>query len=62
LKQEWAALESEKKLLYKKHHEVKLRHKELQTALINADNMLGNRQAPQQERQAMKKSYGYGVR
>ena len=62
LKQEWATLETEKKLLYKKYHKVKPQHKELQTALINADNILGNRQAPQQERQTQKKSHGYGVR
>jgi hypothetical protein len=62
LKQEWATLESEKKMLYKKYHEVKSRHKELQTSLINADYMLGIRQAPQQELQVTKKSHDYGVR
>ena len=55
LKQEWATLDSEKKLLYKKYHEVKTQHKELQTALMNADNILGVRQPQQQEHHVPRK-------
>ncbi|GHV11565.1 hypothetical protein FACS1894219_02910 [Clostridia bacterium] len=62
LKQEWATLESEKKLLYKDYHAVKPRHKELQTALMNADNILRGNITPQQERQVPKKSRDYGAR
>jgi hypothetical protein len=62
LKQEWATLESEKKILYKEYHEVKPRHKELQTALMNADNILGRNNAPEQERQTPRKSHSYGAR
>ncbi|GHT86213.1 hypothetical protein FACS18947_5870 [Bacteroidia bacterium] len=62
LKQEWATLESEKKLLYKDYHAVKPRHKELQTALMNADNILHGHTTPQQERQVPKKSRDYGAR
>jgi hypothetical protein len=40
LKQEWATLDSEKKLLYKDYHALTPRHKELQTALMNAQNIL----------------------
>ena len=62
LKQEWATFEAEKKLRYKDYHALKPRHKELQTALMNADNMLGTRQARTQERQTPRKSYDYGAR
>jgi len=41
LKQVWATLDSEKKSLYKDYHALTLRHKELQTALMNARNILG---------------------
>jgi hypothetical protein len=41
LKQEWATFDSEKKLLYKDYHALTPRHKELQTAMMNARNMLG---------------------
>jgi hypothetical protein len=41
MKQEWATLDSEKKLLYKNYYRVKDNHKDLQTALHNAERMLG---------------------
>jgi predicted nucleic acid-binding Zn-ribbon protein len=62
LKQEWATLESEKKLLYKDYYAVKPRHKELQTALMNADNLLRGYNLQEQERQVPKKSHDHGAR
>jgi hypothetical protein len=49
-------------LLYRDYHNIKPRHKELQTALMNADNILGNHTTPEQERQTPKKSRDYGAR
>jgi hypothetical protein len=57
LKQEWATLESEKKLLYKDYHAITPRHKELQTALMNASNLLRGNTLQVQERQAPRKSH-----
>jgi hypothetical protein len=62
LKQEWAALDSQKKLLYKKYHSIKPEHQKLQTALMNAENMLGINKTQQHERQAQRKSHDYGAR
>jgi hypothetical protein len=62
LKQEWATLESEKKLLYRDYHALTPRYKELQTALMNADNLLRGNSLPQQERQTPKKSHDHGAR
>ena len=50
LKQEWATFESEKKLLYKYYYAAKPRHKKLQTALMNADNLLRGNNLHEQER------------
>jgi predicted nucleic acid-binding Zn-ribbon protein len=62
LKQEWATFESEKKLLYKDYCAVNPRHKELQTALMNADNLLRGNNLQERERQTPKKSYDRGAR
>ena len=62
LKQEWATLESEKKLLYRDYHALTPRYKELQTALMNADNILRGNPIQVQERQPPKKSYDRDAR
>jgi hypothetical protein len=41
LKQEWATLDSEKKCLYRDYYRAKDTHKELQTALLNTEQILG---------------------
>ena len=43
LKQAWATLESEKKCLYRDYYRAKDKHKELQTALLNTEQILGIR-------------------
>jgi hypothetical protein len=66
LKQEWATLDSKKKLLYKDYHALTPRHKELQTALINARNILGIDNDGQKREQTQARQYtlprDYGAR
>jgi uncharacterized protein YbcV (DUF1398 family) len=57
LKQEWATLDSEKKCLYRDYYRAKDKHKDLQTALLNTEQILGMRngqvreQEPEQQHQ-----------
>jgi hypothetical protein len=59
LKQEWATLESQRKLAYKDYYALKERNKELQTALANVNEILHGHTPQEQERSAPKKSYGH---
>lgn len=62
LKQEWAALDAKKRSLYRDYHAIKPRHKELQTALMNAENILNGKQLPEPEREAQRKTRDNGAR
>jgi hypothetical protein len=41
LKQEWATLDAAKKSLYRDYHQAKDNNRDLQTALYNAERLLG---------------------
>jgi hypothetical protein len=62
LKQEWARLDAEKRKLYAKYHAIKPRYKKLQTALVNAENMLGINKTSQHEWKAPRKSHDHDAR
>jgi len=59
LRQEWAALESERKSLYRDYHGMKDRHRELTVAKDNCERLLGiNRNTPERAAErAQKRSY-----
>jgi hypothetical protein len=66
LKQEWATLDSEKKCLYRDYYRARDSHKELQTALLNTEQILSisrggqiREQEPERQRQ---KSHSHDAR